>query len=139
MRKDRFRILDANFNRAKEGLRVVEEVARFLHENPLWSRQLKTLRHQLSAAVPADLRKQWMTARDAAHDVGANALLKKRKNIDDIVLANLGRAEEALRVLEEFSDNGMVFQTLRFKVYDVEKVMMGVRPPKSPKVGDLSG
>ena len=46
-----FRIIDANFNRAREAARVMEEFCRFaLNCGPLSSR-VKRLRHQLCSAV----------------------------------------------------------------------------------------
>jgi len=42
-----YRVLDANFNRAREGLRVTEEVARFILEDPQLTARLKDLRHRL--------------------------------------------------------------------------------------------
>ena len=40
------RIIDANLNRMGEGLRVLEDAARFLLNNAVLSEELKTLRHE---------------------------------------------------------------------------------------------
>jgi thiamine-phosphate pyrophosphorylase len=42
------RILDANFNRAREAFRVMEEYARFVLDDPLLTQAIKDARHQLS-------------------------------------------------------------------------------------------
>ncbi len=47
-----FPLIDANLHRAKEGLRVVEDICRFvLSDEPLSSR-VKDVRHALQGAVP---------------------------------------------------------------------------------------
>ncbi|MFA5928997.1 MAG: hypothetical protein WC838_06855 [Candidatus Margulisiibacteriota bacterium] len=116
------RIIDANINRAKEGLRVVEEVVRFILNDANLTRQLKKIRQSLSK-MPADLQdvSAMLAARSVSGDVGANAPLQKRSDLMNIVRANLGRVEEALRVLEEFSSDGMGFQRQRYQVYSIEK------------------
>ncbi|MFC1595745.1 thiamine-phosphate pyrophosphorylase [Candidatus Margulisiibacteriota bacterium] len=122
------RIIDANLNRAKEGLRVVEEVARFILNDEQLSKNLKTVRQslrQLSANL-AD-RKETILARDSENDVGANTALSNRKSTEDIVKANMSRVQEALRVLEEFSDDGMPFQALRYEAYTLEKRVLEKR------------
>src|SRR5436309_1133874 len=45
------RILDASANRAREGLRVVEDYARFALNDPGLTRRLKEVRHRLAEAL----------------------------------------------------------------------------------------
>lgn len=45
------RILDANLNRAREALRVMEDIARFALNDAALSGELKAIRHDLREAV----------------------------------------------------------------------------------------
>lgn len=127
-----YRILDANFNRASEGLRVVEEIARFVLEDVFLVRSLKEARHSLGQAakgMPFSL----LEFRGSEGDVGASLTTiseDKRENICSIVLANFRRAQEAVRVLEEFgklidAKQASSFKGLRFKLYGLEKEVRG--------------
>ena len=65
-----YRIIDANFNRAREALRVIEDYCRFvLDSNPLSSRA-KELRHQLCSAISCLDGLNLLTGRDTQGDVG---------------------------------------------------------------------
>src|SRR2546421_10836763 len=94
------RILDANFNRAREALRVLEDYARFVLDDAFLSGQLKQLRHDLAtalASLPAGLL---LEARDTLHDVGTALSTKQeleRGSIVAVVAANMKRLQEALR------------------------------------------
>jgi len=123
------RIIDANLNRVKEGLRVCEEITRFILDNYKFTAQLKQIRHKidrLSSKIysPAKLLSQ----RFAQTDVGRlnSRGETKRANYKDIFWANLQRTKESLRVLEEFSkllDSRVAldFKQLRYEVYEIEK------------------
>ncbi len=63
------RIIDANLNRAAEGLRLLEEFARLSLNDERLSRRLKEMRHVL-LAVPLEMQERLIAARDAAGDVG---------------------------------------------------------------------
>lgn len=132
-KKNIYRILDANLNRYQEGLRVCEEVARFILNDKKLTIYLRRLRHQVSEVVEelpggyTDL----LNARDSKADVGKSFSPRRRgKKVDHqkIFLLNLQRVKEALRVLEEFSlflskKSARGFQKLRFKIYNLEKVI----------------
>ncbi|MDA8233580.1 MAG: thiamine phosphate synthase [Clostridia bacterium] len=128
------RIIDANINRTGEGLRVVEEVARFaLNHGPLTG-ELKAMRHLLTEAVALLPRGKagLLAARDANEDVGADSFSpgeKKRDSLKDLFLANIRRVQEGARVLEEFtktkSENAAFkFKELRYRAYTLEKEML---------------
>lgn len=132
MKRDVIRIIDANFNRSREGLRVCEEVARFVLNSASLTKELKDIRHRISEIIKlAPLRdiKALSLARDVEGDVGKASKLKaelKRLDVADIFLANIERVKESLRVLEEFFkliDVGAAakFSRLRFRVYEIEK------------------
>lgn len=97
------RILDANANRAREALRVLEEAARFLLDNRELASALKADRHALVAALSAagDLT----AGRDVAGDVGRETRTPDealRSGPADVVAAAGSRLAEALRVLAEY-------------------------------------
>ncbi len=123
------RIIDANINRAKEGLRVCEEVSRFVLESKALAADFKRMRHtisSLSKRLPGQAL--FIQCRDSRLDVGrkiyANEL--RRSGISDILLANLQRSKESVRVLEEFSklinrNIAIAFKQIRYNIYDLEK------------------
>ena len=123
------RIIDANINRAKEGLRVCEEVARFILESKVLTCEFKKLRHKIdSLFVIFPDRYKLMRVRYAESDVGRDIYAGelKRKNCKDIFFANIQRAKESLRVLEEFSKLkdikvALGFKKIRYSVYEIEK------------------
>ncbi len=123
------RVLDANLNRAKEGLRVCEEVARLVMDDVSLTRRCQRLRYSLDQAASLLPKDQLLRARDSRSDVGRPALrgsARRHRKVPDLAAANLKRVQEALRVLEEFSrlarpSAGRVFGTLRFKAYSLEQ------------------
>ena len=129
--KEIFRIIDANFNRSREGLRVCEEVARFIWNSRPLTGELKAIRHSITDILknsPA-ASKILFKARDVKSDIGRIERAEsemKRLGCSDIFGANIERAKEGLRVLEEFfklidKDVSAKFTKLRFKVYEIEK------------------
>ncbi len=130
MDKKFYRVIDANFNRVREALRVSEDVTRFVLDSGPLTRDLKSVRLAVSErlkSIPC-YRKKIISARSADRDVGRPTLRLEahRRNYDDILFANLERAKESLRVLEEFFklvDKGSseVFKGLRYTLYGIEK------------------
>jgi len=125
------RILDANYNRAKEAMRVSEDILRFVAGDADLTYQWKRARHDLTSAVmklPLSYRKL-IASRNSRGDVGKNSLMKdsRRKLFwSDLLIANAKRSQEALRVMEELSklihvQNSKPFQSLRFRIYELEK------------------
>ncbi len=137
------RILDANLNRAREGLRVGEELARFVLGNAPLQRDFKTLRHDLTAAERSAGGEAWVRARDAQGDPGAAARPQRpapRGALTDLARANLRRSEEALRVPEELSalsDPAAArrFQRLRFRTYALEQALLAALDRRSRRAG----
>ncbi len=134
-KKNIYRIIDANLNRAREGMRVVEEVARFYYNNPKLSAQLKALRHDLTKIANKSFDQELLLSyRDSRKDVGADSmsgLEKKRADMHSIVQANLRRSQEAARVLEEFGklvnpDSTRSFKRIRFRLYTLEKEILRI-------------
>lgn len=124
-----FRILDASANRAREGLRVLEDYVRFRLNDALLSAELKEIRHLLTRTLNNLGQSSWIPFRDTLHDVGALGTLaseRQRGGLTDILRANLKRVEEALRTLEEYSkllDSALslTISSCRYRMYTVEK------------------
>jgi len=126
------RMLDANLNRAREGLRVAEDFARFVVEDRRLAEQAKLFRHALADAartLEAAGRESLLAARDTAGDVGAAVRTESettRAAPADVAAAAAKRVGEALRVLCEFAKlaNPAVaeqLEQLRYRFYDWEK------------------
>ena len=124
------RIIDANINRAKEGLRVCEEITRFILESRQLTSELKKIRHRIDALTKklplnsTDLLK----GRESRRDVGKNIYINelKRKTLPDIFFANIQRVKESIRVLEEFTklinrNIAVGFKQIRYDIYEIEK------------------
>jgi thiamine-phosphate pyrophosphorylase len=132
-RPEILRILDANFNRSREGLRVCEEITRFVMNDKKLTAEIKKLRHAVSAALKNLPCSSFELAacRNVRADVGKepSRLEKERKNAVGIFLANIQRTKESLRVLEETSKPlnpaiGDSIKKIRFHAYAVEKKVL---------------
>ena len=102
---DAVRILDACANRAREGLRVVEDYCRFVLDDSFLCGELKQLRHDLTAALAPLRTAHLLEARETQRDVGAvlsTEAEQKRASLAAVALVNWKRLQEALRSLEEF-------------------------------------
>ena len=122
------RILDTNLNRCKEGLRVVEDTCRFVFCDETLYKKIRRVRH-LSTKYLIDQYEQMLTARDSIKDSGRKAKEQSRQNLKNIVIANFKRAQDSLRVLEEYSkiidfDTALKYKALRYEVYTIEKKMV---------------
>jgi thiamine-phosphate pyrophosphorylase len=129
---DLARIFDASANRAREGLRVVEDYTRFALDDPGLTRRLKEIRHRLAEAERGLDAYLLIDARDTKEDVGTHIMTRServRENPRAVLAANFKRIAEALRSLEEYSKLVDVwlagrFEVLRYDVYTVEKLTM---------------
>ena len=127
--KKLLRIIDANYNRAKEGLRVAEDIFRFYRQNKNLTRKTKALRHALSAPFKNKrIFKEMIRHRDSNKDIGrtTDRFELKRKNVEGVLYANLQRSKESVRVLEEIFkiiDKKSVskLKSLRYNLYSLEK------------------
>ena len=123
------RILDANMNRAREALRVMEEFARFGMEDAGLTSAAKTLRHDLADSMPPDLARTLVARRDIVGDVGCEVRTTseyRRSEIADVVRAAGKRLSEALRSIEEYGktiDAGYAaaVEQLRYRGYELER------------------
>jgi thiamine-phosphate pyrophosphorylase len=128
------RVIDANLNRAREGLRVLEDVSRLVLNDAILSKRLKTMRHELLRGEPA-LDRELITARDSEGDVGADTVVPgqdKEKELALVVVANASRVQESLRTLEEMSKTPGAapqldperFRKARFDLYTIERELL---------------
>jgi len=129
-RKKILRVIDANYNRAKEGMRVVEDIFRFVTEDDTLRLAARTIRHGITRCVDKALLLDAVQTRDSRLDLGrkTDALELSRKDIQSVLTANLQRAKEALRVLEEclkiiLPKDVAGIKRLRYKLYDIEKAI----------------
>ena len=143
-----YRILDANFNRLREALRVVEEYFRFVAENEAACVSLKRMRHDLSGMEQAAGQDALIKNRDTENDCLASESRPEemlRADAASVLRANFKRAQEACRVIEEYAKtagkNGLEIsraaKEMRFSLYAMEKAetksnnnnnMEGTRP-----------
>jgi len=124
---DLFRVVDANLNRLKEGIRVVEDILRYRDNNKELSSKLKELRHLSQVKETISLLK----FRDTDNDVLRSTIKSElnRSGIQSIIIANFKRAQESSRVLEElykldsaeYSEN---FKYIRYELYNLEKKVL---------------
>jgi thiamine-phosphate pyrophosphorylase len=128
-----YRILDANLDRAREGLRIIEEWCRFGLNNSQLSSICKHLRQELGIWHTAEIR----AARDTQGDPGtdlSHPQEEERADITSLLQANFCRVQEALRVLEEYGklyhsqkdmQMGTACKQMRYQVYTLESNLMG--------------
>ena len=125
-----FQIIDANANRLREALRVCEDITRFILSDKKTTREFKSLRHKAFLAIKKFDNSGGALAefRNPEKDIGKRTIKSetKRKDIEDIFKANIKRAEESVRVLEEFSKLSKPqlsnrFKNMRFELYSLEK------------------
>lgn len=131
MTREIYRILDANLNRSVEGLRVVEDILRFLLEDAELARAAKELRHQVVQDASLLPLKEWdlVLTRDADTDVGRRIQTRaemEREDVRHVLLASFKRVQQSLRVLEEFAkiesvETAEKFCEARFQAYQLEK------------------
>ena len=120
------RLIDANLNRLREGIRVVEDIFRYVYNDKQTAIKLKELRHLSRLENYIEL----LETRDVKNDVLRSSIKSElnRTNLYSILIANFKRAQESSRVLEEFcklisikdSEN---FKYIRYELYNLEIVL----------------
>ncbi len=121
---DLYRVIDANLNRLKEGIRVIEDIARYLRNDKTLASRLKALRHESRI----DDLQNLLASRDSVNDVLRPTVESEmqRSDLDSILAANYKRAQESSRVLEEIYKvvdpvRSETFKTIRYNLYTLEK------------------
>ena len=119
------RLLDVNFNRLKEGIRVIEDIFRFIYNDENIVYRLKVIRHK----VKFNYINEIICSRDIINDMAKESIDSEmqRDNIEAVLHANFYRVCESARVLEEClkiesykkyaqSDD---FKQIRYEIYDI--------------------
>jgi len=149
------RIVDANLNRASEGLRLLEDIARYILDDSTLTQQFKNLRHNLAEETKL-LGIKLLSHRNAEHDVGATLTLpspfegeglgESQRDLPSVITANAKRAEQSLRTIEELAKlpqispvlHSVKFEQLRFTLYTLEQQLMS-RVLRQDKIRRLTG
>ncbi|MFW3354422.1 thiamine-phosphate pyrophosphorylase [Aliarcobacter butzleri] len=120
------RLIDANLNRLREGIRVVEDIFRYIYNNKGVATKLKNLRHLARTQNYYEL----LETRDIKNDVLRESIKSEqnRDNLNSILIANFKRAQESARVLEEFTKLTSIkdsenFKYIRYELYNLEIVL----------------
>jgi len=126
------RLLDANLDRAREGLRVIEDWCRFGLDRQDLVARTKDMRQRLGQLHLDSYKLARHTASDGSAGLGHPAQLE-RHSPAQVVAANAGRVQEALRVLEEFgrvTDPFLATEAaaLRYALYDLEVDLLAGAP-----------
>jgi thiamine-phosphate pyrophosphorylase len=132
--------LDANANRAREGLRTTEDYVRFLLGDLHYAQQLRSVRHGLTEILcTMGLSEELVLSRN----VGTDPLQPENwkdvlRRVDketplDIAHRGIKRSQEALRVLEEntrgnYPQQAEELSKLRFRLYELEQWLVCVSP-----------
>ena len=125
------RLIDASANRAREGLRVVEDYVRFALDDALATEELKRFRHTFTRLISEIPLSDRLNARETRQDVGTGITLDSERQRDDaqsVLAANFTRIQESLRSLEEYSkvvspaiSGGL--EQLRYDSYTIQKIV----------------
>lgn len=126
IKKRLYRVIDANLNRLKEGLRVVEDIKRYGFDDKALALKIKNLRHRAKIN-----HNEYIKYRNATNDVLKQSTKseQKRENLDEIIIANLKRAQESSRVLEECFklvdiQISELFKSIRYELYEIEALII---------------
>lgn len=126
------RVIDANANRASEGLRVAEDYFRMVRDDQHLAGLAKQMRHDLSSALADIPTIHRMAARDTPGDVGTKLSTPQevsRTNLSAVLAANLERVPQALRTIEEYAKLGWptaatAVEQLRYRAYTLAKAAL---------------
>ncbi len=126
MNQSYLRLIDANLNRLREGIRVVEDIFRYVYNDKQTALKLKELRHKARTNNYNEL----LETRDVKNDVLRSSIKSEqnRNDMNSILIANFKRAQESSRVLEEFCklisiEDSENFKYIRYELYNLEIVL----------------
>jgi len=128
--KENLRLIDANLNRLREGIRVVEDIYRYIYNDKKTASELKSLRHKSRIDIYSEL----LDSRDIQNDVLKKTVESElnRSDLNSILIANFKRAQESSRVLEEFGkliniETSETFKSIRYGLYHIEKSIANLK------------
>lgn len=148
------RLIDANLNRLREGIRVVEDIARYILNDLALASTLKALRHKARIG-DSNFLESLLQHRDIKNDILkiSTPSEKTRESIREIAIANFKRSEESARVLEEifkldslnlqdlaidscecikYNKICEIFKAIRYELYDIEIAYLKILDEKIP-------
>ena len=141
-----WRIIDASLDRIGEGLRLLEDMARFLLNDATLTQQLKNMRHEL-VSHDWSLNRQLLQARQAGADIGADIKGRhqaEERDLPSLIVANARRVQESLRVIEELAKMPSIqldpemFKKARFNIYTIERDLLS-RLLRKDKIKHIHG
>ncbi|MFO0801175.1 MAG: thiamine phosphate synthase [Gemmataceae bacterium] len=126
------RVLDANLNRSRESLRVLDDHCRFVLNDRTLTEQVKAVRHALAAATDQLPSGLLLAARDTPGDVGTAVTAGgeyERGSPAQVAAVNLKRLQEALRSVEEHGKLlspafAREVESLRYRTYTLERAVV---------------
>ncbi len=129
-----FQIIDANLDRAREGLRVIEDWARFGLGNEKYVERLKNFRQILGKHHLEVYKQSRNYIEDQCKGLTHQEQLN-RKTSEQIISSNSGRVQEALRVIEEFSRLhnhalSKIASQIRYEIYSLEVELLSLSKRK---------
>lgn len=127
-----YRILDANFNRAREALRVAEDCGRFAMNDPAITGMAKNMRSELQELLGSLPVAEMLAGRDTPGDIGteiSSPTEQVRGGMTDVVTAACKRLTEALRTIEEYGKivspgQSTSIERMRYNAYTLEQRLM---------------
>ncbi|WP_288258080.1 thiamine phosphate synthase [uncultured Prochlorococcus sp.] len=119
-----FQIIDANLDRAREGLRVLEDWARFGLGNEKYVEKIKNFRQILGKNHLEVYKQSRNHIEDKCKGLTHHEQFN-RKTFEQIISSNSARVQEALRVIEEFSrlqnqELSKIASEIRYEIYTIE-------------------
>lgn len=123
------RTIDANTNRLCEGLRVLEDIARFRLDDRDLSEGFRKIRHNVRIRVREDFPRI-ESCRNTEEDIGKKfAPAANHRKLTEIVRSNARRGQESLRVIEEnmrlaHPHRSVLFEKDRYRLYELEKTIL---------------
>ncbi len=129
---DAGRIVDANLNRARESLRILDDYCRFVLDDKLLTETVKDLRHRLSGATAKLPSSALLAARDTPGDVGKGVTAAgeySRESPAQVAAINLKRLQESLRSVEEYgkvfgAEFAKLVEQIRYDAYTLERAVV---------------
>jgi thiamine-phosphate pyrophosphorylase len=127
-----FRILDANLNRVLEGLRTLEDIARFSNQLEV-QKQYKSLRHEIVACTAGWDQELLLSSRNADGDVGRTSKTlsesQRTRGLSDVGKAAAQRVQQALRSMEEvakyvYPASARMIEAVRYRTYDLNSQLL---------------
>jgi len=129
------RLIDANANRAREGIRTCEDYLRFSIGQSRWSASLKHIRSDVTRLLALHFTDTELVN---SRDVGRDPLSPQRNKSEpvpsgeterSVAQRGLKRAQEALRVLEEYlrasqPQTSMQLAMHRYSLYEAEQWLL---------------